>query len=50
MMMRLFSLLLVLIAPQLALAANDTRMQVNILADDEKGISVEYLQIGRAHV
>ena len=43
MTIRILSLVLLLLMPQLAMAANDPRMTVELLADDEKGQSVEYL-------
>jgi len=43
MIKRLLPFLLLLLLPHLALAANDARMQVEILADDDKGQTVEYL-------
>ncbi|NWF38400.1 hypothetical protein F3F96_04565 [Mariprofundus sp. NF] len=43
MIRRLLPFLLLLLLPHTALAANDARMQIEILADDEKGQTVEYL-------
>jgi len=42
-MIKRFLLLLLLLLPQLALAADDPRMQVEVLADSNKGITTDYL-------